>query len=110
TIQNVPQVSAIKRLNHIEQLNRFFGFVGLEVADQMELRLRIDLLSFGVSVLRKRFLNAIFTKKSNACLEQRSDTLKPDRFCYRHQGYFLGISSRSPGGRCDTLLHPFETL
>jgi hypothetical protein len=54
-------------MNHIEQGDRFVGFVGLKLPDQMQLHAGVALLQRGP--FGRRFLNAVFTEEHLAFVQ-----------------------------------------
>ena len=61
-------------MDHVKQLHRGAGFVGLQRPKQVQLNTRIGLLPRGPLVLG--FLHAVFTENPVAFLQNRLDPLR----------------------------------
>ena len=75
------------------------------MTNQMELNVGVAGASLSFAKFLRRFLDATFAQVAKTGLNKRMDAFKRNKFRNTHEGYFLGVSTRSLGRRLDTLYH-----
>ncbi len=93
-------------LNHIEQGDGVFGFVGLKRAD--EPKFGIGEAGFEPRPLGLALLDPVFSEHAVACIKQREDRFCVERFGHSSQTHIGRLPSGFRGGRRDLLLNGVE--
>jgi hypothetical protein len=86
------QGDIIQRFNHVEQIDRGFNYVALQMADHVPFNRRLDLLLFLL-----RLLNVVLTDQRNPRRYRRSNRHDTLRLCRRQQPDILSLP---PGSLC----------
>ena len=90
-------------MDAIEQRDRIIGLVRLQLADQMQLDVRVALAQAGPLVLR--FLHAVFAKNALPSGDQRRDACGGVSLADRDQSHVFGAALRDLRGAGDASLN-----
>src|SRR5216684_2355192 len=101
-IQAPGKLWGIYRFDHLEQLGRSSGFVGLQMPDQVEASAR-EVADF--RLLGFELLHVVFPKIQHACCICFANGTRWKNFGHRYQRDGVGIASGPYGGALDTVAH-----